>query len=306
MGRDGELAAQAVRVRAFSRFYTQRIGALQKGHLDSPYALAEVRVLYELVHRDQPTATDLARDLDLDAGYLSRILRRFEREGVVEKRRAAHDGRQSHLCITRAGRAAMRPLEARSQQLIEDWLSTMSPARRRQVVAAMATIEGGPDPAGPYTLRPHRVGDMGWVIQRHGEIYAEEFGWNAGFEAMVAEIAAKFIRDFDPATERSWIAERDGQRIGCVFVVRKSMRVAKLRMLLVDPSARGLGLGTRLVDECITFARARGYRRLTLWTNDVLKAARALYVQRGFVLMSSEPHNDFGPPMRGEEWGLTL
>lgn len=306
MAKGGELAAQAARVRAFNRFYTPRIGILRRDYLGAPYTLAEVRILYEVAHRNRPTATEIGRDLGIDAGYLSRILRRFEGQGLIEKQRDGRDGRQSHLVMTRAGRAVMRPLEARSQAQAEAWLSDMGPARRRQVVDAMEVIERGAESAQTYELRPHRIGDMGWVIQRHGEIYADEFGWNASFEAMVADIAARFIRDFDPAAERSWIAERDGQRIGCVFVVRKSARVAKLRMLLVDPSARGLGLGARLVDECIAFARQKGYRRLTLWTNDVLTAARALYVARGFALVSSEPHNEFGPPMRGEEWTLDL
>jgi len=306
---DQDLAARIGAVRRFSRFYTRQIGLLREGLLASSFSLTESRVLYELAHRTDPTATELARDLDLDAGYLSRMLRSFEAQGLVEKRRSATDGRQSHLVLTEAGRAAFAPLNERSTAEVGAMLAKLDLATQNRLTGAMATIEAilsPADDAPPYSLRAHRPGDIGWVIGRHGAIYHHEFGWDQSFEALVAEIGAKFIQQFDPAWERAWIAERHGERIGSVFLVRQSAEVAKLRLLLVEPSARGLGLGRRLTEECIRFARERGYAKLTLWTNDVLTAARAIYDRAGFKLVASEPHHSFGVDLVGENWELEL
>ncbi|HEY8369812.1 MAG TPA: GNAT family N-acetyltransferase [Thermodesulfobacteriota bacterium] len=297
-------------VRRFNRFYTQTIGALHEGHLRSPFSLTQARVLYELAHRHEPTAAALAADLGLDAGYLSRILRGFERKGLIARRPSRTDGRQSLITLTARGREAFAPLDARAREEVGALLERLSEAEQGRVVEAMQTIERllGPEPASraPYVLRPHRPGDMGWVVQRHGEIYAQEYGWDETFEALVAEIVAKFVRNYDPKRERCWIAEKDGENVGSVFVVQQSKTVAKLRLLLVDPKARGLGLGTRLVDECIRFARQAGYRKLTLWTNDVLHAARRIYERAGFRLVHRERHRSFGHDLVGETWDLTL
>ncbi len=294
-------------VRRFNRFYTRRIGILNEGHLRSPFSLAEVRVLYELAHRDE-----LAQELDLDAGYLSRILRRFQTQGLLARTPSAADGRQSHLRLTDAGRETFTALNARSSDEIAAMLAALSPAEQRRLVEAMRAIErllgARAEPRTPYVLRPHQPGDIGWVIHRHGALYAQEYGWDERFEALVAEIAAKFIRDFDPRRERCWIAERDGESVGSVFLVRHpdAEGVAKLRLLLVEPSARGLGIGTRLVDECVRFARRAGYRTITLWTQSVLHAARRIYEHAGFRLVREEPHTSFGHDLVGETWEMTL
>jgi DNA-binding MarR family transcriptional regulator/GNAT superfamily N-acetyltransferase len=295
-------------VRRFNRFITQRIGILHEGYLDTDFSLTEGRVLYELANRDAPTATELGRDLDLDAGYLSRILRRFEKRGLVEKKPAPGDLRRSRLVLTEAGRAAFAPLNQRSRDGIAALLAPLSTDAQASLVAAMATIEarlGAPRERGPaYILRPQQPGDIGWVIRRHGMLYAEEYGWDERFEALVAEIAAKFIQELDPAKERCWIAEREGETVGSVFLVRQSDEVAKLRLLIVDPEARGLGIGRRLVEECIRFARRTGYARIMLWTNSVLLAARHIYETAGFRLVASEPHRSFGVDLVGETWEL--
>ncbi len=297
-------------VRAFNRFYTRQIGVLGERLLESPYSLTETRVLYELTHRDAPTAADLGRDLGLDAGYLSRILRRFETRGLVGRGPAPADGRQRLLRLTRRGRAAFAPLETRAREQVAGMLDRLAVPKRRQVVEAMATIErllgARPPDAAPYLLRPHQPGDMGWVVHRHGVIYAREWGYNAEFEALVARICADFLDHFDPAGERCWIAERNGEIVGSVFVVRKSKTVAKLRLLLVEPDARGLGIGRRLVDECVRFARQAGYRRLTLWTQSELDAARRLYQEAGFRRVHRTPHHSFGKDLVAETWDLTL
>jgi DNA-binding MarR family transcriptional regulator/GNAT superfamily N-acetyltransferase len=297
-------------VRRFNRFYTQRIGVLHEGLLASPFSLTEARLLYELAHRDELTAAQLARELALDPGYLSRVLGDFARRGLLERLPSPADGRQSLLALTEAGRAAFAPLDTRSRDETDALLDRLAPPARRRLIAAMDTIEqllGDVPPARePYLLRPHQPGDIGWVTHRHGVLYAEEYGWDDSFEALVAEIAAKFITDFDAARERCWIAERDGAIVGSVFLVRQSDEIAKLRLLLVEPTARGLGIGRRLVAECIRFARQTGYRKMTLWTNDILVAARHLYEAAGFVLVAEERHHSFGHDLVGQNWELTL
>ena len=297
-------------VRRFTRFYTGRLGVLQEGLLDSAFSLTEARVLYELANRSRPTATVLGRDLGLDPGYLSRILKRFEAAGLLERARSNQDARQSHLALTEAGRAAFVPLDRASREQVGRLLSGLSDADQRRLVEAMGTIEAllgeAGEPKAPYTLRPHRPGDMGWIVHRHGALYAQEYGWDDTFEALVAEIAATFIKDFDPKRERCWIAEKDGEIVGSVLLVRQSDEVAKLRLLYVEPKARGLNIGRRFVEECIRFARSAGYRRITLWTNDVLHAARKIYADAGFTLVAAEPHRSFGQDLVGENWELDL
>jgi len=297
-------------MRQFGRFYTRRIGVLQEGLLASPFSLAEGRVLYELAHRDGLAANELAADLALDAGYLSRILQRFSRRGLVERSRSPDDARIRPLALTAKGRAAFAPLDRRSQREVSALLGALPVPAQQRLISSMHTIESllADKPASPATcvLRAHRPGDMGWVIERHGALYAQEYGWDERFEALVAEIAAQFIRDFDPQRERCWIAECEGERVGSVFVVRKSQTVAKLRLLIVDPSARGMGLGRKLVDECVGFARACGYRKLTLWTQDNLRAARHIYEAAGFRCVRRERHTSFGHALVGETWELPL
>lgn len=308
--RRAEIDERIGAVRQFNRFYTQRIGVLKEGLLDSPFSLSEARVLYELANRDAPTASELARDLGFDAGYLSRILRGFQGRRLLAKRRSANDGRQSHLTLTANGRRAFATLDRRSRAEIGGLLGKLAPEDQRRLVAAMGTIEGLLAPrrgqGAPYLLRPHRPGDIGWVIARHGALYAEEYGWDATFEALVAEIAARFVRNFDAKRERCWIAERDGENVGSVFLVKDKETVAKLRLLLVDPKARGLGIGRRLVGECVHGARTLGYTKLTLWTNDVLHAARHIYEETGFRLVREEPHRSFGHDLIGQYWELAL
>ena len=296
-------------VRAFNRFYTRRIGVLADHLLDSPFTLAEMRVLYELAHRSEATATELGRELGLDAGYLSRILRRFEARKLLVRSPAKDDARRSLLRLTARGRSTFAPLDRRARQEVATLLGPLPPNRQRQVVDAMSTIEQalGAPARQPYTLRRHQPGDMGWVVHRHGAIYWQEWRYNAEFEALVARIVADFLDNLDPARERCWIAERQGAIVGSVFLVAKSKTVAKLRLLLVEPSARGLGLGRRLVDECIQFAKRAGYRKITLWTQSELTAARAIYQAAGFKLVEGHRHDAFG--RRGlvaETWELDL
>jgi DNA-binding MarR family transcriptional regulator/GNAT superfamily N-acetyltransferase len=297
-------------VRRFNRFYTRRIGALRVGLLGSPFPLAEARLLYELAHRERPTAAELARDLGLDAGYLSRMLRGLERRGLITRERSASDGRRSLLGLTAAGRRAFATLDTRSSAEARAMLAKLPDAGQRRLVEAMRDVErllgAAPEPKVPYLLRPHRPGDMGWVVHRHGALYAQEYGWDERFEAMVAKIVAKFIDDLDPQRERCWIAERDGAIVGSVFLVAKSPTVAQLRMLYVEPDARGLGIGKRLVDECERFAREKGYRKIVLWTNSILHAARHLYEAAGYRLVAEEPHHSFGHSLVGQTWELEL
>ena len=297
-------------MRRFNRFYTKQIGVLHEGLLGSQFSLTEVRVLYELAHREMPTATALAKELDLDSGYLSRILRRFETRRLVGKCASTTDGRQSLLSLTPRGRKVFAPLNARSHREVAAMLGPLSATEQRHLLSAMATIErllgDRPAPQVPYLLRPHQPGDMGWIIHRHGALYAQEYGWDERFEALVAEIAAHFIQHLDPKCERCWIAERDGNIVGSVFLVKKSKTVAQLRLLLVEPMARGLGIGSRLVSECVHFARQVGFRKIVLWTNSVLHAARHIYEETGFRLVHQEPHHSFGHDLIGETWELKL
>ena len=305
-------AHQIEQVRVFNRVYTRRIGALERGYLDSPFSLAEARVLYELAHRDEPTAADIAADLGMDPGYLSRILRGFARSGIVERRPFPRDGRLRLLSLTARGRAAFAPLDAASRDQIAAMLGDLPPAAQRRLLDAITTLSdllGDPgQPPEPYLIRPHAPGDMGWVVARHGALYAQEYGWNAGFEALVAEIVAGFLRNLDPARERCWIAERHGENVGSVFLVKHPERegVAKLRLLLVEPSARGLGIGRRLVEECARFARQTGCHTITLWTNDVLVSARRIYEAAGYRLVHEASHHSFGHDLVEQTWELTL
>jgi DNA-binding MarR family transcriptional regulator/GNAT superfamily N-acetyltransferase len=305
-----ELATRVDAVRAFNRFYTRLIGLLRQGYLDSAFSLTEVRVLYELAHREQSTAGELARELDLDPGYLSRILRRFERDGLIERARSRADGRQTLLRLSGRGQTAFAPLDAAARDQIGGLLGRLPGPEQARVVAAMATIEGllGPraEPRVPYLLRSHRAGDMGWVVMRHGALYAQEYGYDAQFEALVAEIVARFLQHFEPRREACWIAEREGENVGSVFLVRDSDEVAKLRLFLVEPSARGLGIGSRLVEECVRFARAAGYRAIRLWTQSELLAARRVYARAGFTRVDEEPHHSFGHDLVAETWELDL
>ena len=296
-------------VRRFNRYYTRQIGLLDEGLLKTPFSLTESRVLYELAHRDGPTAADLSRDLGLDTGYLSRILRGFDASGLIARTQSAADGRQHHLHLTAAGRAAFAPLDRGSQQQVAAMLARLGDGGRRRLTEAMRAIEDllAPDAVRPaWLLRPHRPGDMGFVVGRHGALYAQEYGWGIAFEGLVAEIVAVFIRDFDARRECCWIAEIDGNPVGSVFVVKHSARTAKLRLLIVEPGARGLGIGARLVAEALRFARSAGYAEMTLWTQSILVAARRIYQDAGFRLVKAEPHASFGTELIGETWEATL
>lgn len=305
-----DLDARADAVRRFNRFYTGRLGLLKKGYLNSALSLAEIRILYEIAHRDRATASDIGRDLELDAGYLSRMLAGFARRGLIRKVRSDQDARRSHLALTPRGQTTFAPLERRSHRDIAAMLDKLSAADQARVVAAMETIEtllaqAGPQPA-PILLRPPGPGDIGWVISRHGRLYAEEYGWDSRFEALVADIAGAFLKNFDPARERCFIADMDGRPVGSAFLVRESDEVARLRLLIVDPVARGRGLGTRLTEECIGFARAAGYARITLWTHSILTAARHIYGRAGFTLVAQGSHASFGKDLVDETWELAL
>jgi DNA-binding MarR family transcriptional regulator/GNAT superfamily N-acetyltransferase len=297
-------------VRRFNRFYTQRIGVLQEGWLKSEFSLTEARVLYELSRRDRPTATELAKELGLDAGYLSRILRGFETRGLIAKQTSESDGRQSLLSITSRGRQRFAPLEAHSNDDVQAMLGALPVEAQHRLVAAMRTIEGvlgkPSTPEVPYVLRPPRPGDMGWIVSRHGALYGAEYGWDERLEALTAEIVAAFVRNYDPKRERCWIAERDGENVGSVLLVKDTDEVARLRLLLVEPKARGLGIGARLVEETLRFAREARYREVTLWTHSVLTAARHIYERAGFRLVKAWEHDEFGKMLVGETWNLKL
>jgi DNA-binding MarR family transcriptional regulator/GNAT superfamily N-acetyltransferase len=305
-----DLAQRVAAVRRFNRFYTRQIGVLDEGYLHSPFSLAEARVLYELAHHQQTTATEIGSQLGLDAGYLSRILRGFEQRGLIDKQPSATDGRQSILRITEAGQAAFATLNTRSHDEIAALLGQLSASDQARLVEAMDLIEGllgaRPEQKAPYILRPHEPGDMGWVVHCHGLLYAQEYGWDEQFEALVAGIVAEFLRGYDARRERCWIAEVDGAPAGSVFLVKKSDTVAKLRLLLVEPRARGLGIGARLVDECVRFARRVGYQKISLWTQSNLLAARHLYARAGFRLVESGAHHSFGYDLIEETWELEL
>lgn len=295
-------------VRGFNRFYTRQLGVLGQRLLESPFSLSEARVLYELAHRDGVAAKEIGSELDLDAGYLSRIVQKFDDDGLINRKPLPADRRQQQLNLTAKGRQAFARLDRSSHADVAKTLHRMSEGDQRRLTAAMATIEGllGAAHAPAAILREPRPGDMGWVVQSHGAQYAGEYGFDSSFEALVAEITAKFLQSFDASRERCWIAEVDGAPVGSVFLVRHDDEVAKLRLLLVEPAGRGHGLGRQLVGECIAFARACGYRRITLWTQSILTAARKIYQDAGFMLMASEPHRSFGQNLIGETWEMKL
>ena len=298
-------------VRRFNRFYTRQIGLLQQGLLATSFSLTEVRLLYELAHREGVTATELSDDLSLDPGYLSRLLANFEKRGWIHRQPSSADRRQTLLTLTSKGSATLAPLEERSNEQVEQMLARISPGAQGQLLAAMQQIEQVLSPEGeraaPYLLRSHQPGDMGWVVFRHGVLYSQEYRYDERFEALVAGIVAEFIEKFDAQHERCWIAEKNGERAGSVFLVRKSAAVAKLRLLLVEPSARGLGIGRRLVEECIRFTRQAGYKKIILWTQSELKAARGIYQKSGFQLAGEERHDSWGREgLVAETWELKL
>lgn len=299
-------------IRHFNRFYTKRLGVLSPNLLGSGFSLAEARLLYEIAHRDEPSAALLGRELEIDASYLSRLLQRFETRGLLRRTPSPSDARRQLLSLTESGRDALAPLEQGARDQIAAMLRPLNEGQQRRLLVAMRAIGTllSPDEtrsaARSLVLRPHRGGDIGWVISRHGALYAEEEGWNEEFEAFVADIAAKFIRKFDPQRERCWIAEIENEIVGSIFVVRRSATIAQLRMLIVDPKVRGLGIGTKLIDESIRFARQVGYRKMMLWTNAGLDAARRLYEAAGFELVREEPHRSFGHDLIGQTWTLDL
>jgi DNA-binding MarR family transcriptional regulator/GNAT superfamily N-acetyltransferase len=303
--------------RRFNRLYTRFIGTLQEGLLDTPYSLSEARVLYELATRRRPFAKEITQELGMDAGYLSRILSKFQAAGLLKRAASPQDGRQTQLTLTKEGRAAFRNLNARSDQQARSILGGLAPALRSNLIRSMGTIEDVLNTtaeakeqtgAKPFTLRSHRPGDMGWVVHREGALYAQEYGWDERFEALAARVVADFIEHFDPACERCWMAERDGESLGHIFLVKHPEQpgVAKLRLLLVEPSARGMGVGHALVAECVRFARKAGYRKITLWTQSILTAAHRIYQRAGFRLVHEEPHHSFGKDLIAQTWDLDL
>jgi DNA-binding MarR family transcriptional regulator/GNAT superfamily N-acetyltransferase len=306
-----ELEERIGTVRRFNRFYTRKIGVLREGLLGSPLSLTEARVLFELAQRNQATASELSQELGLDSGYLSRMLKGFEARSFIEKHASRSDGRQIILSLTDRGHEMFAVLDARSRDEIAELLHELRPSDQARLVAALRTVETllsdrGVHSGPSYILRPHQPGDIGWVIHRHGVLYAEEYGLDVSFEALVARIAAAFIENHDAVRERCWIVEREGEIVGSVLLVKDSKELAKLRLLYVEPKARGLGIGRRLVSECIGFARRAGYRKITLWTNDVLVSARRIYEAAGFYLVQEEPHHSFGRDLVGQYWELPL
>jgi DNA-binding MarR family transcriptional regulator/GNAT superfamily N-acetyltransferase len=297
-------------IRRFNRFYTRQIGVLQEGFLDTAYSLTQGRVLYELAHREKPTAKAVGAELGLDAGYLSRILRGFKKDGLIHAERSAADRRETLLSLTARGRKAIATLDQRSNEDVTARFKGVSEAEQQRLVAAMDSIESVLIPRAaecePYILRPHQPGDMGWVVSRQGLLYAQEYGWDEQYEALAAKIVANFIERFDARRERCWIAERQREIVGAVFLVKHSKTMAKLRLLHVEASARGLGIGKRLVDECVRFARRVGYKKITLWTQSILFAARHIYKQAGFQCVGKKPHHSFGKDLVAETWELKL
>lgn len=297
-------------VRAFNRFYTNVIGVLHSGLVDTPYSLTEARVMFELAHRDTTEVAELRRALDIDPGYLSRILSRFEMDGLVARERSAADARRQLIRLTAQGQAAFSMLDERQAEDVAKLLASLSDEQQRRLLSAMSGIReilGDTRSRGGYALRRPGPGDLGWVVNRHGVRYAEEYGWDATFEALVARVVSDYAADHDPDREAAWIADVDGEPGGCVFCVRgDDDATAKLRLLLVEPSARGRGVGAALVDECLRFARRAGYERMTLWTNDVLDSARRIYQGAGFELIDEEKHHSFGHDLVGQYWSRTL
>jgi DNA-binding MarR family transcriptional regulator/GNAT superfamily N-acetyltransferase len=308
---DPELAIESIR--RFNRFYTRRIGVLHEGLLASPFTLAQARVLFELATRSALTAGRLVEILDLDPGYLSRILQGFIDRRLITRRKSPEDGRRAQLSLTQRGRKAFDEMDRKSRQATAAMIGPLSSSQRQRTLEAMHTLEHTLSPSGAprrpeVAIRSHRIGDAGWAIELHGRLYAQEFGWSGEFEALVATLFARFMTQHDPLTEHFWVAELDGERVGCVFVVRNEQDAdtAQLRCLLVHPRGRGLGLGQRLIAECLAFAKAAGYRRMLLWTNDVLVAARRLYEGAGFVLLEQSRHRSFGHELMGQTWGREL
>jgi DNA-binding MarR family transcriptional regulator/GNAT superfamily N-acetyltransferase len=296
-------------VRRFNRFYTRQIGVLRKGYLGSPFSLPEARVLYELFRRRSLTASEIAAALDLDAGYLSRVLNGFERRGLITRTTSKQDARQSHLALTAQGRRAFAPLDVRSQRDASAMLAKLDGSDQGRLVSAMTTIEtllGAPTEKPQYILRAPRHGDFGWIVSRHAELYAREYNWGAPFEGLCAQIVADFVNNFDAKKERCWIAELNGENVGCVMLVKDKPGVARLRLLLVDPKGRGRGIGARLVDECVKFARKAGYKNMTLWTHSILIGARHIYEKAGFTLTRSEKRKSWGQDVVAEFWDLEL
>lgn len=307
--KQGALEERVEAVRRFNRFFTRRIGVLGEGLLESPYTLTEARILFEVAHREGTAASDLARDLGLDRGYMSRVLAGLERRGLIEKSRSEEDGRRLRLSLTAEGRGAFSDLDERSRREISGMLGELSEEEQTRLLESMSAVEeilGGAGSTRTILLRQPEPGDFGWVVSRHGALYFREYGWDESFEALVARIVAEFAEEHDPSRERCWIAEVDGRNAGCVFLVRESETVAKLRLLLAEPEARGSGLGRRLVEECVRFARRAGYESITLWTNSVLGAARRIYQEAGFELVDEEEHHSFGHDLVGQNWRLEL
>lgn len=306
--RAAKASEPVARVRSFNRFYTNLLGVLQEGFLRTPYSLAESRVIFELAHRHTAQLIDLRRDLDLDAGYMTRILTRLEADGLVSRERSEADARRQVVRLSRQGQRTFQTLDKRSTQDVAKLLSRLSGEEQYRLLASMATIQkllAGAQ-AAEVALRQLAAGDFGWVIERHGVLYAEEHGWDHGFEALVARIVSGYIEHHDPSRENAWIADVDGERAGCVFCTEKERDVAQLRLLLVEPWARSCGVGTRLVDACLLFAKRAGYRRIVLWTNDVLVDARRLYERAGFALADEEKHHSFGRDLVGQHWEKSL
>ena len=294
-------------VRRFNRFYTRRIGVLTDDYLGSAFPLPQARVLYELGERGECTASQLRAELDLDAGYLSRLVAGLRRQGLVAAEAPSEDRRRRHLTLTPKGRKAFAALDESSRRAMGEMLAPLAPPHREKLVQAMSAVQSVLESKPQnVALRTHRPGDVGWVISRHGKVYDDEYGWGLGFEALVGEIGAKFLREFDAKRERAWIAEMDGEPVGSVFAVKQSPTVAKLRLLLVEPHARGHGIGRRLVQQCIDFSREAAYRKLVLWTQSNLTAARAIYAALGFRKVKSQPHREFGVRLTGEYWQLNL
>lgn len=297
-------------VRGFNRFYTRQIGVLDEHFLKSPYSLAEGRIIYELAQREKATATEVGSALGLDAGYLSRLLADFKKRGLIARKPSETDGRQSLIWLTEKGQKAFAQLDAESHNQIEALLGPLSPSEQSRLIEAMSTIEkllgAQPEEKVPYIIRPHQPGDMGWVVHRQAVIYNQEYGWDEQCEALFAEIVANFIKNYDPKRERCWIAERNGEIVGSVFLVKKSKTVAQLRLLLVEPAARGMGIGKRLVNECLRFARQTGYQKITLWTQSALTAARHVYEEAGFRLVHEGKHHSFGHDLTEQTWELKL
>jgi DNA-binding MarR family transcriptional regulator/GNAT superfamily N-acetyltransferase len=303
-------ASRVAAFRRFNRFYTQKIGVLESSYLQSPFSLAEARVLYELAQRQEITASEISASLGLDMGYLSRILAKLQARHLIKRAPAEQDARQRLIQVTAKGIQSVSALDASSQAQAGALLARLSGPQQAGVLQAMSQIqstlgnESGPNE--PYLIRTHRTGDLAWIVYRHAALYSQEYGWRQGFEELVMEIAAAFLKNYDPTGERCWVAERAGEILGCVMLVRKSKRVAQLRLLLVEPSARGLGIGKRLVNECIRFSRETGYKKIVLWTHDVLSAARGIYQKTGFKLTGTGSHEDFGPRVTSETWELRL